>query len=107
MNSLRVGEIEIHRQIVGKLLLELNVSCVNSRVSVILAKDANGRECRKAAGWWDIHDVRPRWQSLTAGATERRSAGDTKLLHTVVSDRTNLRQHVLATVIYAGISPQH
>src|SRR5215212_5406727 len=101
MNTFRVSEVEIHRQVISKLLLELNVSRINSRVSVILTKHANGRECRKAAGWWDIHDVRPHRQSLTAATTEGRSAGNTKLLHAIVSNRTNLRQHVLPTVIYA------
>src|SRR5215212_3458868 len=107
MNTFRMGEVEIYRQVVSKLLLELNVSRINSRVSVVLAKYANGRECRKAAGWWDIHDVRPRRQPLTATTTEGRSAGNTKLLHAVVSDRTNLRQHVLPAVINACVSPQH
>src|SRR5215203_6747207 len=107
MNTFRVGEVEIHRQVISKLLLELNVSRINSWVSVVLAKYANGRECRKAAGWWDIHDVGPHRQPLTAATTEGRSAGDSKLLHAVVSNRTNLRQHVLPAVIYAGVGAQH
>src|SRR5215208_816365 len=107
MNTFRVGEVEIHRQVISKLLLELNVSRINSRISVILAKYANGRGCRKPAGRRDVHDIRPRRQPRTAGTTEGRSARDTKLLHAVVSDGTNLRQHVLPAIIYAGVGAQH
>src|SRR5215510_5898533 len=104
MNAFRVGEVEVDRQIFSKLLLELNVCRVDPRVSVILAEHANRRECRKSAQRWNIHDVGPRRQALTVATAKGRSAGDTELLHAVVCDRTNLRQHVLAAVENTGVS---
>src|SRR6185369_485199 len=98
MDAFRVSEVEIHRQVFSKLLLELNIPRIDPRISVIFAEHANRCECRKTTQWRNIHDIGPRRQALTVAAAERRSAGDTKLLHAVVCDRTDLRQHVLAAV---------
>src|SRR5215510_1081977 len=103
MNAFRVGEVEVDGQIVSKLLFELNVGRVDPRVSVILAKHANRRERRKSTQWWNIHDIGPRWQSLTVATAKGRSACNTELLDTVVCDRTNLRQHVLPAVKDTGV----
>src|SRR6185436_12460708 len=107
MNTLRVSEIEIHRQVFSKLLLELNVCRVDPRVSIVLAKHANRCKGRKATQRRHVHDVGPYRQGLTVATAEGRSARNTELLHAVVSDRTNLRQHVLASVKDARMRPQH
>src|SRR5215216_6310402 len=98
MNAFRVSEVDIHRQVSSKLLLELNVRRVDPRVSVVFAKHANRRERGKATQWRHVHDVGPHRQALTIATTEGRSAGDAKLLHASFRDRTNLRQHVLPAV---------
>ena len=65
------------------------------------------RERRKTAQRRDIYDVGPHRQTLTVATAEGRSACDTELLHTVVSDRADLRQHVLPAVKNAGVRSQH
>ncbi len=107
MNAFRVSEVEIYRQVGRKLLLELDVCRVDPRVSVVFAEHANRRECRKATQRWNVHDVGPRRQALPVAATEGRSAGDAKLLHAIVCDRTNLRQHVLPAVENTGACSHH
>src|ERR1043166_4222453 len=103
MNAFRVSEVEVDRQILTELLLELDVCLIDSWVSVILAKHANRREGGKATQRRNIHDVGPHRQALAVAATERRSARNNKLLHAVVCDRTDLRQHVLAAVENTGV----
>src|SRR5262249_55582943 len=98
MDAFRMREVEIQREVFSNLLLELNVGCVDSGIRIVFAEHADRRECRKTTQRWNIHDARPRWQALTVAAPKGRSACDTKLLHAIVCDRTNLRQHVLPAV---------
>src|SRR6185369_7288999 len=107
MNAFRMCEVEIQREVVGNLLLELNVCRVDPRVSIVFTKHTNRCERRKATQRWNIHDVGPDRQALTVAATEGRSAGDAKLLHAIVCDRTNLRKHVLPAVKNTCVRSQH
>src|SRR5690349_23614570 len=107
MDAFRVGEVEIERQILRQLLLELNVSGIDSGVCIILAKHTDRCERRQTAQRRNVHDVGPHWQALTVAATKGRSAGDAKLLYAIVRDRTHLRQHVLAAVEDTCVSPKH
>src|SRR2546423_12392632 len=102
MYALAGGEVKIDRNISSNLLLELSIYSVYPGISIILAEHPNGSKRWKAAGWWHVHNVGPyrHWQAATA---EGRSARYAKLLHAVIGDRANLRQHVLASVIDAGV----
>src|SRR5947208_17116632 len=101
MHALRVSEVKIQREIADDFLLELRVQCVDARVRIILVEDAHRSAEGNSPGWWHVLYTRPGGRPggrAKAGKSKGRVAEDPELLHTVVGDRANLRQHVLAAI---------
>src|SRR5437867_2699292 len=110
MHALRVGEVKIQREIADDFLLELRVQCVDARVRIILVEDAHRSAEGNSPGWWHGLYTRPGGRPggrAKAGKSKGRVAEDSELLHAVVGDRANLRQHVLAAIENAIAGAQH
>src|SRR5437588_9737606 len=101
MNAFRVSEVKVQREIAGDLLLELSVQCIDARVRVILVEDAHRSAEGDSSGRRHALYARPGGRSGGGAETGKGKAGiteDAELLHAVVGDRADLRQHVLPAI---------
>src|SRR5689334_4396484 len=110
MHALRMSEVKVQREIAGDLLLELYVRRVDSGIGVILTKDAHrgpGRNTSRRR--YRLYAGPGRWLggSAKAGKSETGVTKNSELLHAVVGDRSDLRQHILPPIENSIAGPQN
>src|SRR6476620_3906572 len=102
-----MGEVKVHGKVLRDFLLKTYIGRIHPRIRVVFTKHANRWECRKSTRGRNIHDVGPNRQTPTVAATERGTTGNTELLRSVVSNRADLRQHILSAIENPGTRSKH